>query len=70
MNTNLLKSQIVLKGHSFSQVSHYLEVSRSSFYRKMYGENEFTRKEMLKLKHLLDLPNDVMMDIFFNEKVS
>ncbi len=70
MNTNLLKSQIILKGHTLSQVSHYLNVSKSSLYRKMYGENEFTRKEMLKIKVLLDLSNDVMMEIFFNEKVS
>lgn len=70
MNANLLKSQIILKGHTLKQVSCYLDVSKSSLYRKMYGENEFTRKEMLKLKHLLDLSNDSMMEIFFSEKVS
>ena len=46
MNTNLLKSQIILKGHTLSQVSHYLNVSKSSLYRKMYGENEFTRRDV------------------------
>lgn len=70
MNTNLLKSQIILKGHTLSQVACYLDLSKSSLYRKMYGENEFTRKEMLKLKQLLELSNDTVMDIFFNEKVS
>ena len=70
MNTNLLKSQIILKGHTLAQVARYLDVSKSSLYRKMYGENEFTRREMLKLKHLLDLSNDIVLEIFFNEKVS
>ena len=70
MNTNLLKSQIILKGHTLSQVACYLDLSESSLYRKMYGENEFTRKEMLKLKQLLELSNDTVMDIFFDEKVS
>ena len=70
MNTNLLKAQIVLKGHTLTQVSSYLDVSKSSLYRKMYGENEFTRKEMMKLKHLLGLSNEIMMEIFFTEQVS
>lgn len=67
MNTNLLKAQIVLKGYTLTQVSCYLDVSKSALYRKMYGENEFTRKEMMKLKHLLGLSNEIMMEIFFNE---
>ena len=70
MNTNLLKAQIVLKGHTLTQVSCYLDVSKSALYRKMYGENEFTRKEMMQLKHLLGLSNEIMMEIFFNEQVS
>ena len=28
------------------------------------------QEEMLKIKDLLDLSNDAMMEIFFNEKVS
>ena len=53
MNTNLLKSQIILKGHTLSQVACYLDLSKSSLYRKMYGENSSQEKEMLKLKQFI-----------------
>lgn len=67
MDTNLLKSQIVLKEHTLAQVACYLGVSRSALYRKMSGESEFTRKELLKLKYLLKLSDHQVMEIFFNE---
>ncbi|WP_195513884.1 hypothetical protein [Turicibacter sanguinis] len=70
MNSKLLKSQIVLNRHTLVQVASYLEISRSALYRKMSGESDFTRKEVLKLKSLLKLSNDQVMGIFFNEEVS
>lgn len=70
MNSKLLKSQIVLNRHTLVQVASYLEISRSALYRKMSGESDFTRKEVLKLKSLLKLSNDQVIEIFFYEEVS
>ena len=70
MNVKLLKSQIVLNQYTLVQVAVYLEISRSALYRKILGESEFTRKEVLKLKCLLKLSDHQLIEIFFNEKVS
>ena len=70
MNVKLLKSQIVLNQYTLVQVAAYLEISRSALYRKILGESEFTRKEVLKLKCLLKLSDHQLIEIFFNEKVS
>ena len=67
MNVKLLKSQIVLNGHTLVQVAAYLEISRSALYRKMSGECEFTRKEVLKLKSLLKLSDYQVIEIFFSK---
>ena len=70
MNVKLLKSQIVLNQYTLVQVAAYLEISRSALYRKISGESEFTRKEVLKLKFLLKLSDHQVIEIFFNEEVS
>ena len=70
MNVKLLKSQILLNQYTLVQVAAYLEISRSALYRKMSGESEFTRKEVLKLKCLLKLSDHQVIEIFFNEEVS
>ena len=70
MNVKLLKSQIVLNQYTLVQVAAYLEISRSALYRKILGESEFTRKEVLKLKCLLKLSDHQLIEIFFNEEVS
>ena len=70
MNVKLLKSQIVFNKYTLVQVAAYLEISRSALYRKMSGESEFTRKEVLKLKCLLKLSDHQVIEIFFNEEVS
>ena len=70
MNVKLLKSQIVFNKYTLVQVAAYLEISRSALYRKISGESEFTRKEVLKLKCLLKLSDHEVIKIFFNEEVS
>ena len=70
MNVKLLKSQIVLNQYTLVHVAAYLEISRSALYRKISGESEFTRKEVLKLKCLLKLSDHQVIEIFFNEEVS
>ena len=67
MNVKLLKSQIVLNQYTLVQVAAYLEISRSALYRKILGESEFTRKEVLKLKCLLKLSDHQVIEIFFSK---
>lgn len=46
------------------------EISRSSIYKKLRGESEFTAPEIKVIVQAMDLSNDDMLDIFFNELVS
>lgn len=70
MNTNLLKSQIVLNNMSVEDVVEKLDISKSAYYRKLKGNTEFTRKEINSLIKLLNLDVNLAMKIFFDDKVS
>ena len=61
MNGLLLKSKITSKG---------VHISRTAFYRKMYGDSEFDRREIMAIVKVLELQDSEVMSIFFTEKVS
>lgn len=65
MDTNLLKSQIVLKGQNVSGISNILGISKSALYRKLKGQSEFTRTEIVKLVNLLEIEKEKAYEIFF-----
>lgn len=68
MNSNLLKSQIVLKETNVRTLAKGLNISKSAFYRKLNKESEFTRKEILELMNLLDLDKEKTFEIFFSDE--
>ena len=75
MNGLLLKSKITSEGMSIKDVIYKLkmqgtDISRAAFYRKMYGDSEFDRKEIMAIVNVLDLQDSDIMNIFFAEKVS
>ena len=75
MNGLLLKSKITSEGMSIKDVIYKLKmqrihISRTAFYRKMYGDSEFDRKEIMAIVNVLDLQDSDIMNIFFAEKVS
>lgn len=70
MNAILLKCQIILNNKNITEIAEELEISKSSFYRKLKGKSEFTRQEISKIIGLLNLNTDTAMKIFFNDKVS
>lgn len=67
---NVLKSLIVLNGKSIPEVANMMNLSKSSLYRKIRGESEFTRKEITELIDILHIEPYKAMEIFFNIKVS
>lgn len=70
MNTNLLKSYMVLKEKNACDLAQSLKISKSAFYRKLNKSSEFTRKEISMLMDLLELDKEKAFEIFFDEKVS
>ena len=75
MNGLLLKSKITSKGMSIKNVilkmrMQGVHISRTAFYRKMYGDSEFDRREIMAIAKVLELQDSEVMSIFFTEKVS
>ena len=70
MNARELKAQMVRKDKSVDQLCTALGISRSAWFRKVGGESEFTQGEIKALREELDLDDQQVMMIFFDEKVS
>lgn len=76
MNGLLLKSKITSKGRSIKTMilelsqKHDVHISRTAFYRKMYGSSEFDRREIMAIAKVLELPDTELVEIFFDNKVS
>ena len=68
MNTNLLKSYMVLKEKNACDLAQSLKISKSAFYRKLNKTSEFTRKEIHILMNLLELDINKAFEIFFSEE--
>lgn len=45
-------------------------MSKSAFYRRLYGEVEFDREEMNQLSNFLGLSDAEVLAIFFGKEVS
>lgn len=76
MDSNGLKAQMVLKGKTVTGLIQELnkvysvKMSKSSFYKKLNGTNEFKINEILAMYMLLEMNNEQLQQIFFNKKVS
>ena len=69
MNSNLLKSKMVLKGsENFVQaIADLLGISRTTASRKLSGEVPFTDNEMKLIKATYDLTNEEVVKIFLED---
>ena len=76
MDVNLLKSEIIKNGLSISRLIDQLnqeegvQISKSSFYKKLRGETEFTRDEIRGISRIVDLDEHEIYQIFFTELLS
>lgn len=75
MNPNLLKAKVIAKGFSMQQFiskinekSHYM--SSGTFYKKLNGTSEFTRKDIDRIQKILGLSAKDIETIFFASTVS
>ena len=66
-NKDMLNGYIALSGINKKELSNRLDINVSTLYKKVGGEfSDFNRKELLKIKAILSLSNDVFIDIFFS----
>lgn len=68
MNKVLLEYELKRRGLTITELCDKLDISRSTYYRKVKGDSEFTQKEIQEIMSFLNL--DSPMDIFFANKVS
>ncbi|MCD7837901.1 MAG: DUF739 family protein [Clostridiales bacterium] len=70
MDANKLRYFIADRGETLSTYEMALGISKTALYRKMKGKTEFTREEIEKTIHFLNLSKEDTMSIFFAQKVS
>jgi len=70
MDGALLSYFIKKKGYTKDIFIEKIGIAKSPFYRKMQGEVQFKLDEIQKIRSVLDLTDDDVMHIFFEDKVS
>lgn len=69
MNNELLKKARNRVNLTQKEVAEKLGIATKTYNRKELGIIEFTRKEILKLIHILNLSSKEFNKIFFNEQL-
>lgn len=67
MNVFLLEMKMKQAGISVEEISKYLEIDTSTFYRKKVGSSDFSRKEIQKIRSKLHLSSEEVENIFFDD---
>lgn len=67
LNANALKAEMILKNKRVPEIIKNLQISRSSFYRKLNGESDFNRDEIVRISKALDFDNEKLIKIFFSD---
>lgn len=71
INVNKLKGKIVEKGLSICELSEYIGINKSTFYRRLSNKGEtFSIKEVNKMCLALDLTSEEAVGIFFTDSVA
>ena len=63
-----LQAQMVLCGVSVEKLSELLGINKSTFYRKIKNNGDFSRVEILKMIDILKIDDPI--SIFFNDDVA
>lgn len=66
-NINLLKSKIIEKGFSTSDIIKHIDINKSTFYRKLSNDGKsFTVEEVYKISLALGLTASEVNNIFLD----
>lgn len=70
MNKNELAAELARNNLTVPKAANAIGIGKKAFYEKMEGRSEFKQTEILKLKQLLSLSDERMLEIFFGKEVS
>ena len=66
-NKNLLKSKLALKGYTQKVVARKISMKEPTLTQKINSNQPFRVEEIAKIKKILNLTNDEVVEIFINE---
>ena len=69
MNKNKLKGKIREKGLTYQKLAKKIGISVTSVNYKVNGQNFFNHEEMIKLREILRLTDNEIIEIFFHKVV-
>lgn len=65
-----LKYHMAKKGYTIENLAKALDMNAATLSRKINGRSDFYRSEINEVKELLNLTDDEVIGIFFNEKLA
>ena len=68
MNIRALMAQLVKHNYTSLGLANLLGISRSTVYRKISGQVEFTRAEIAIMRDAFSLDSDSLIEIFFENR--
>ena len=68
MNTEMLREAIKSAGYTMKAFADALDVSPSTLHKKMAGESEFTRVQIVNMARLLNLPSGRVHGMCYDPK--
>ena len=66
INKNLLKSKIALAGMTQVSIAKEIGIVKETLSQKLMGRIKFNSSEIAKIKEILNLTNDEVVEIFIN----
>lgn len=70
MKLNELKAEIVRNGLTIEQLADKMNIGRTTLWRKFGNPNNFTLKEIMDIRKILNVSGDRILEIFFTNEVS
>lgn len=70
MNKKELAAELARNNLTIPKAANAIGIGKKAFYDKLEGRSEFKQTEIWKLKQLLSLSDERMLEIFFAEEVS
>lgn len=70
MDAHLLKYYCYKNGFSLARLAEALGMSESTLYRKISGDSDFYRHEIIEIRGILKLSPDEISKIFFDRELA
>ena len=70
MNERELRAIIVREGKRIPDVAKAIGINKATLYKKLRGENDFTRSEIVKISNFLNLSPEQILFIFLDIEIS